>query len=360
MIRKVLLVDDDQILCAALEKRLAAFSDYFTVITAGDGFEAVKKLKQFSVSLIVLDLIMPRMDGISLLAHIREKYPDLPVIVISSMRVAEMHDLVRHRSVLACLGKPFQADDLISLIMGSLRKEADGGIMYDVSPTVFLQLMEMESKTCTIRIFDKVSEAGGVLFFIDGQLVDARVGDLHGIDAAYRVCTWDVVTLFIQNECNPRENRINSDLQPIIMTAVGMKDESAAPDDSEDDEDDEDDEPASPPADGKMEIAQPSSLLHDIGTLLRREVGEDCGLEDCSFDEGMGKTVEQLNEIGAGAGFGKFQLGFVASSRKNDIIILPGNPPPVLTMLPGCARDRIIETLRNHGQVLLSRYRQTP
>lgn len=360
MIRKVLLVDDDQILCTALEKRLAAFSDFFSVITAGDGFEAVKKLEQFSVSLIVLDLIMPRMDGISLLAHIRDKFPDLPVIVISSMRVAEMQELVRDSSVSACLGKPFRADDLVSLIMGSLRKEADGGIMYDVSPTVFLQLMEMESKTCTIRIFDKVSEAGGVLFFIDGRLVDARVGDLRGIDAAYRVCTWDAVTLFIHNDCNPRENRINSDLQPIIMTAVGMKDESAAPDDFEDDEEDEDDEPASPLADGKMEIAQPNSLLHDLGTLLRREVGEDCGLEDCSFDESMGKTVEQLNELGAGAGFGKFQLGFAASGRKNDIIILPGHPPPVLTIRPGCARDRIIETLRDNGQVLLSRYRKTP
>ncbi|EKD34077.1 MAG: response regulator receiver protein [uncultured bacterium] len=241
--------------------------------------------------------------------------------------------------------------------MGSLRKEADGGIMYDVSPTLFLQLMEMESKTCTIRIFDKVSEAGGVLYFIDGQLVDARVGDLRGIEAAYRVCTWDVVTLFIQNECKPRDNRIHSELQPIIMTAVGMKDESAAPYDTEDDEDDE---PPSPLAGGKEEIARPSSLLHDIGTLLRREVGEDCGLEDCSFDESMGKTVELLNELGADAGFGKFQVGYVASGKKNDVIILPGQPVPVLRMSTGCARERIIETLRTHGQVLLSRYRKTP
>ena len=45
-------------------------------------FEAVQKLKETSVSLIVLDLKMPRMDGMSLLSHTREKYPDIPVIIV--------------------------------------------------------------------------------------------------------------------------------------------------------------------------------------------------------------------------------------------------------------------------------------
>ncbi len=225
MVRKVLFVDDDQIMLLAVEKRFAAYADYFSMIMANDGFEAVQKLKETSISLIVLDLKMPRMDGMSLLSYIREKYPDIPVIIVSGYRTAEMYKLAKARGVIAYISKPFQVDDLGKIIMSTLQKEADGGIMHNVSPTVFLQLMEMEAKTCTIRILDKKSGKGGILYFEDGNLLDARVGEIQGLEAAYRVFTWEEVTIFIQNECPPRKNTINSELQPIIMKAVGMKDE---------------------------------------------------------------------------------------------------------------------------------------
>ena len=108
MVRNVLFVDDDQIMLLAIEKRFAAFSDYFSIIKAGDGFEAVQKLKDTSISLIVLDLKMPRMDGMSLLSHAREKYPDIPVIIVSGYRTAEMYKLAKAKGVIAYISKPFQ------------------------------------------------------------------------------------------------------------------------------------------------------------------------------------------------------------------------------------------------------------
>ena len=86
--------------------------------------------------------------------------------------------------------------------------------------------MEMDAKSCTIRIIDKASRQGGILYFHEGQLLDARVGALHGIEAAYEVFSWDSATIFMRNECEPRANTINSELTPIIMKAVGMKDEA--------------------------------------------------------------------------------------------------------------------------------------
>ena len=70
MIRKVLFVDDDQILRTAIEQRLSRQSDSFGLVTAVDGFDAVGKLKEHPVSLVVLDLVMPRMDGMSLIEHL--------------------------------------------------------------------------------------------------------------------------------------------------------------------------------------------------------------------------------------------------------------------------------------------------
>ena len=146
MLRNVLFVDDDKVMLSAIEKRFSLYGDSFAMVMANDGFEAVKKLKDHSISLMILDLKMPRMDGMSLLAHCREKYPDVPVIIVSGYRTAEMYKLAKAQGVVAYISKPFQVDDLGKIIMSTLQKEADGGIMHKVSPPVFFQLMEMEGE----------------------------------------------------------------------------------------------------------------------------------------------------------------------------------------------------------------------
>jgi CheY-like chemotaxis protein len=374
MVRKVLFVDDDQILCSAIEKRLAAFSDTFTVITAVDGFEAVRKLQEVSFSIIVLDLIMPRMDGMSLIGHIQEKYPDLPIIIISSTDTVKMKELAEACGAAAYLSKPFGADALIATINSILHKEADGGTMYDVSPTVFLQFMEMDAKTCTIRIFDKVTQKGGVLYFIDGQLVDARIGEEKGIDAAYTAFTWDIITMFIQNECAPRKNQINSDLQPIIMKAVGMKDESDDP--VEDGENEDMPDLFLSPGNGLDEVDLPdpfiiSPALHevafdkdneahseqytelylaDIERLLRQEAGETCGVAAITCDETMAPTIEKLTRLGAHTGVGAFEVGYIDNGKEFDRILLAGQPATVVKVKQNCPQDKLLQVLRSVGK----------
>lgn len=396
MVRKVLFVDDDQIMLLAIEKRFTAYADYFAMEMANDGFEAVQKLKETSISLIVLDLKMPRMDGMSLLSHTREKYPDIPVIIVSGYRTAEMYKLAKAKGVIAYISKPFQVDDLGKIIMSTLQKEADGGIMHNVSPTVFLQLMEMEAKTCTIRILDKRSGRGGILYFKDGNLLDARVGEMLGLDAAHRVFTWEDVTIFIQNDCPERENVINSDLQPIIMKAVGMKDEEedliADNDDSSQStpvvdsalasdietnleslevpeelfvsEEDIEVGSALPAEDtplpetignrethdadqsGEKQQQSPSlTSLDTIRTKLFQEVGEKCGLEEIFHDDSMGNVVEFLSELGAMLNYGKLKVGYVDNGKDTDRIVLPGQPATVLKVSQKCPRDKVLQVL---------------
>ena len=49
---------------------------------------------------------------------------------------------------------------------------------------------------------------------------------MQGLDAAYLIFSWEEVTLSIQNECPQKDNKINSDLQPIILEAMRLKDEA--------------------------------------------------------------------------------------------------------------------------------------
>lgn len=374
MVRKVLFVDDDEILQLAVERRLADFDAFFSVLLAKDGFEALKMLENISVSLIVIDLLMPRMDGISLLSHIRERYPDVPVILISAMSMAEMSHLTEAHGVVGCFGKPFRVEELGKCIMSYLQSEAAGGIMHHVSPTMFLQLMEMEGKTCTIRIFDSVSEEGGILYFLDGRLLDARIGALNGIEAAYRVFSWDEVTVYIRNDCPPREDRINSDLQPVIMAALAAKDEA---DESQPDYAEgpvagfaslgPGDDPAPYPPTGNLSHADPrgcadrqsgqreatvtaatDSVLDPLKRLLYKEAGESCGLRDICYDTNLDGSVGVLTALGECCGFGELRVGYVENGRGRGrlLVTAPDDRAVVLRVDADCPLNTVLDVLR--------------
>ena len=165
MIRKVLFVDDDLEMLQALKEGLGKYRETFTVKLAKDGLGALDQLQKHLISLVVTDLKMPRMDGFNLLAKIMENYPDIPVIIITGYSTPEMKRLAQEGGAVGYISKPFLIEDLARQIMKTLRKESDGGTLHSVSSGMFLQLIEMEERTCTIRLVDKASGKGGGIVF---------------------------------------------------------------------------------------------------------------------------------------------------------------------------------------------------
>jgi len=82
--RKVLIVDDS-LNTREIEKSILELED-FQVFTAVDGIDGLDKLKEQTVNLIITDIEMPRMDGITMIENIRkeQRYQSLPIIVVSS------------------------------------------------------------------------------------------------------------------------------------------------------------------------------------------------------------------------------------------------------------------------------------
>lgn len=338
MLRSVLFVDDDKEMLQALREGLEKYRDTFTVVLAEDGKDAVGKLKNNKISLVVTDLKMPNMDGFSLLAHVMEKFPDIPVIIITGYSTSEMKRLAQEGGAVGYISKPFLIEDLAKQIMKTLRKESDGGTLHGVSSGMFLQLMEMEERTCTIRLTDRATQKAGVLFFRDGALLDARVDELQGIDAAYVIFSWEEVTLSIQNECLQKDNKINSDLQPIILEAMRLKDEA---DDTEGELDiDETIE--------EIEIIETEEPFIDkVKNLLNREVGNRCGLEDIYQDNSMQKVINAVSELGPVFQIGMFKIGYLDRGANTDTIVLAGNPATIISVNPKCPRDKIIQVLND-------------
>ena len=358
MIPNVLYVDDDRVMLSALQSRLEKYRDSFAMVPAEDGFEAVYKLREIPVALVVLDLKMSRMDGVGLLSHISDKYPEIPIIIVSGYRLEEVKKLVKDKEVAAFVSKPFQVEDLAKIVLSTLRREAEGGTLRNVSPVVFLQLMEMESRTCTVQLIDRATQKRGVLFFRDGKLYDARVDQAQGINAAYIIFAWEEVTLFIRNECTVTINVINSSLQPIIMKAVGMRDEQQTEISEEEDLIEIGDliQEESPIGIGnKLRLGKAPGPVGDdkkpqldtIRDLLLKEVGDRCGLEDVRYDSGGAGVIRSINELGIMFSLGPVRVGSIDRGKTTSEILLPGERPIIITVSSKCPQDKILRVLSN-------------
>ncbi len=231
MIKNVLIVDDDPDILMACREGLSRYARAFSVITAEEGENAAEQLRQQPVSLVVTDLQMPRMDGLGLLAHIMGEYPDIPVIVMTGHSTRQLKALVGRRGAVGYIEKPFLMEDLARKVVAALRRESEGGTLHGFATGMFIQLIVMEGRTCTIRVLNRGSGEKGVLFFLDGELMDARVNTLSGVDAAYEVLSWDDVSLSIQNTCAQKEKKVTGDVQGILLETMRRKDEMTAEED---------------------------------------------------------------------------------------------------------------------------------
>jgi CheY-like chemotaxis protein len=228
MIKNVLFVDDNRILCRFIQKKFDRCKDTFTVITATDGLNALEKLTEKNISLVITNLHMPHMDGFALLTHLSEHYPDIPVIVQTGQDKLKTKTIALESGAISYFKQPFKVEDLGHLILSTLEKEYEGGILKSFSLELFIQLIEMEMKTCTVRATEKTSDKQGILFFREGDLMDARIHNRHGQEVAFEIFCWDDITLSIQDECRLTKKRINGDLQSLLFEAIRFKDEKAA------------------------------------------------------------------------------------------------------------------------------------
>lgn len=178
------------------------------------------------VSIVVTDMQMPNMDGFVLLAELSKKYPDIAVIVLTAYSTPSSKKRAMATGASVYIEKPFAVEDLADRILNILAKEAEGGTLKTIPLEMFIQLIEMEQKTCTLRVLNKITERQGVLFFKKGDLMEARLDRIRGNTAAYEIIAWDSVTISIQNECTLTEKKIEGQLQAILFNAMRIKDEA--------------------------------------------------------------------------------------------------------------------------------------
>ncbi|MCI5218256.1 MAG: response regulator, partial [Candidatus Electrothrix sp. LOE2] len=221
----ILVVDDDLFALALLEEQLKSYGDFFTPVYASNGKEAVEILSQVEISLLVTDLIMPgEINGWHLIEYIENFHPNIPIVVITGCKDEEKVSALEGR-VREILLKPIRVKQLVKIVTNILNEDIASGNLKGVSVGSFLQLLEMDEKTCLLEVGTSPKNKG-LLYIHQGKLYDAEYGDLQEYEAACRLIAMDNVSFKIK--ALPKleiRRRIKGELMSIIMDAMKMKDE---------------------------------------------------------------------------------------------------------------------------------------
>jgi CheY-like chemotaxis protein len=111
--KKVLVVDDDDAIRSMVERVLRR--EQFEVESARDGFEAIEKLARNDYGTVLLDLMMPRVDGHGVLRFLETERPaEKPWVIVMTANMQGASETAEAKPVFRVLPKPFDIRQLIS------------------------------------------------------------------------------------------------------------------------------------------------------------------------------------------------------------------------------------------------------
>lgn len=159
---RVMLVDDHTVVRSGLSAFLMAYDDLELVGEAGNGEEAVRKCEQLCPDVILMDLVMPVMDGASATREIRKKCPSTQVIALTSFKEQELVQGAVQAGAIGYLLKNVSADELAKAIRSA---KAGRPTLSSEAAQVLIQASR-ETPTSTIELTVREQEVLELL--VDG------------------------------------------------------------------------------------------------------------------------------------------------------------------------------------------------
>ena len=177
---KVLVADDDQDIRDGIEIYLK--NEGYDVLKAADGLEALELLEANEVHLLILDIMMPNMDGITATFKIREAR-NIPIIMLSAK--AEDSDKIHGLSVGAddYVTKPFHPMELMARVKSQLRRYVQLGT-YDGQKTIEIDGLVLDEEAKEITLDGKPVKLTPIEFKIT-ELLMKNVGRVFSINEIY-------------------------------------------------------------------------------------------------------------------------------------------------------------------------------
>ena len=120
---RVFIADDHRLMLAATTRALSGFDDLLVVGETDVGSKVLPKVRESNPDIVLLDLRMPELDGLQCLARLREHYPDVCVILLSSYTDSTHIEAAKAGGAAAYIAKTIDPAELANAIRASYRAE---------------------------------------------------------------------------------------------------------------------------------------------------------------------------------------------------------------------------------------------
>jgi DNA-binding response OmpR family regulator len=243
----ILVADDDEHILFQVTQVLRQKG--YSVETARDGKDALDRALAHPPDLLITDVMMPRLDGWSLVRELRmqPKHPDLPVIFLTALTSEDEKTKAFRLGADDYVIKPFRLEDFVTRVAKTLAQKKPTGIPAPKAPpqqssglrgdlsqvglSTLLVLVEMERKTGVLSLTNTAGQAAEIVIR-DGKILRADMqkgGQLQDAECIYQVLRWKAGDFDFAAKTIDAADRIKASTTHLLMEGARLIDEDSAP-----------------------------------------------------------------------------------------------------------------------------------
>lgn len=228
---QVLLVDDSMAFLEALGEMFEVLSDRtWEIYRAATADQALAILQQHPIELAVLDINMPMLDGVQLLAVIQRRHPEVKKVVVTAHATEAYRTACLANGAELFLEKPIGSDGFVSVynLLNDLfawsQKEGFSGTLRQVGLTDVIQIECLRRSSCILEVHNP--ETFGMIYIESGGLVHATAGAFAGEKALFCLLGLRNGEFRMKPFLSPPVRTIQGTWEYLLMEAARLSDEA--------------------------------------------------------------------------------------------------------------------------------------
>lgn len=228
---KILLLDDEQDLLELYREVLNQLPSRPEIHTCNSGARAIALLESEPFTMMISDLNMPKMDGLQVLSIVRRKFPQLRIVIMTSVLDEQYRSRAYAMGVDLFWEKPSTSQEIklfqecIESLLGR-ETQAGGGFRGVQSKTLvdIIQLECLSQSSSVLKITNNSKE--GRIWVQNGDVIDASTGDLIGEPAFKEISGWKTGNFEILPPEPSRPRTIQGSYQGLLLDTAQAIDEA--------------------------------------------------------------------------------------------------------------------------------------
>ncbi|MBA4150155.1 MAG: response regulator [Verrucomicrobia bacterium] len=227
---KILLLDDEQDLLDMYKEILAQLPSHPEIHLANSGARAIALLEAEPFTLLISDLRMPKMDGLQVLSIVRRKFPDLRVVVMTSITDEQYRSRAYAMGVDLFWVKPGNGEEMKMFqdcIASLLGQDVQSGGFRGVQSKGLVDIIQLECLSRGSSVLKIVNGTrDGRIWVCEGDIVDAQCGDLSAHAAFKEMLSWRTGAFEILPADLERTRTIFENYQGLLLDSAQSLDEA--------------------------------------------------------------------------------------------------------------------------------------